>query len=123
MLPCPGYCKQCCDEHWGARVSFSSGFLGVYIWPFFKRGNGEPKKETTKDMEILTGLAYVQPLLPTRNLCLSRTRLPLSGSGQEPLQFPPSRVHHDLYAIHTRKEVGTEVRGVTELMFSVGHPF
>ena len=22
--------KQCCDEHWGARVSFSSGFLGVY---------------------------------------------------------------------------------------------
>ena len=24
MLPCPGYCKQCCDEHWGTRVSFSS---------------------------------------------------------------------------------------------------
>ena len=22
--------KQCCDEHWGARVSFNSGFLGVY---------------------------------------------------------------------------------------------
>ena len=22
--------KQCCDEHWGIRVSFSSGFLGVY---------------------------------------------------------------------------------------------
>ena len=30
MLPCPGYCKQCCDEHWGTRVSFNSGFLGVY---------------------------------------------------------------------------------------------
>ena len=30
LLPCPGYCKQCCDEHWGARVSFRSGFLGVY---------------------------------------------------------------------------------------------
>ena len=30
LLPCPGYYKQCCDEHWGARVSFRSGFLGVY---------------------------------------------------------------------------------------------
>ena len=30
MLPCPGYYKQCCDEHWGTRVSFNSGFLGVY---------------------------------------------------------------------------------------------
>src|SRR5574337_757575 len=24
------YYKQCCDEHWGTRVSFSSGFLCVY---------------------------------------------------------------------------------------------
>ena len=30
MLPCPGYYKQCCDEHWGTHVSFNSGFLGVY---------------------------------------------------------------------------------------------
>ena len=30
MRSCPGYCKQRCDEHWGTRVSFSSGFLGVY---------------------------------------------------------------------------------------------
>ena len=30
LLPCPSYCKQCRDEHWGARVSFNSGFLGVY---------------------------------------------------------------------------------------------
>ena len=29
LLPCPGYYKQCCDEHWGSRVSFRSGFLGV----------------------------------------------------------------------------------------------
>ena len=43
LLPCPGYYKQCCDEHWGARVSFRSGFLGVYaqewgwwvIWQFY----------------------------------------------------------------------------------------
>uniref|UniRef100_A0AC11ETS3 Uncharacterized protein n=1 Tax=Ovis aries TaxID=9940 RepID=A0AC11ETS3_SHEEP len=30
MFPCPGYYKQCCDEHWGTCVSFNSGFLGVY---------------------------------------------------------------------------------------------
>ena len=30
LLPCPGYYKQCCDEHWGTRVSFNSGFLSVY---------------------------------------------------------------------------------------------
>ena len=43
LLPCPGYYKQCCKEHWGARVSFRSGFLGVYaqqwdcwvIWQFY----------------------------------------------------------------------------------------
>ena len=27
LLPCPGYCKQCCNEHWGTRVSFSSGIF------------------------------------------------------------------------------------------------
>ena len=30
LLPCPGYYKQCCDEHWGTRISFNSGFLSVY---------------------------------------------------------------------------------------------
>ena len=43
LLPCPGYYKQCCDEHWGTCVSFNSGFLGVYaqqwdcwvIWQFY----------------------------------------------------------------------------------------
>ena len=39
LLPCPGCCKQCCDEHWGTRVSFflvssvcmpSSGIAGLY---------------------------------------------------------------------------------------------
>ena len=43
MLPCPGYYKQCCDEHWGTHVSFNSGFLSVYaqqwdcwvIWQFY----------------------------------------------------------------------------------------
>ena len=43
LLPCPRYDKQCCDEHWGARVSFRSGILFVYaqkwncwvIWKFY----------------------------------------------------------------------------------------
>ena len=30
LLPCPGYCKQCCDEHWGTSISFNYGFLGMY---------------------------------------------------------------------------------------------
>ena len=30
LHPCPGYYKQCCDEHWGTCVFFNSGFLSVY---------------------------------------------------------------------------------------------
>ena len=30
MLPCPGYYKQLCNEHWGTCISFNSGFLSVY---------------------------------------------------------------------------------------------
>ena len=45
LLPCPSYCKQCCSEHWGTCVSFSSGFLSVYaqqwdcwvIWQFYSQ--------------------------------------------------------------------------------------
>ena len=29
LLPCPGYCKKCCHEHWGTYVSFNYGFLRV----------------------------------------------------------------------------------------------
>ena len=43
LLPCPGYYKQRCDEHWGTHVSFNSGFLSVYaqqwdcwvVWQFY----------------------------------------------------------------------------------------
>ena len=43
LLPCPGYYKQCCNEHWHTRFSFRSGFLSVYaqkwdcwvIWQFY----------------------------------------------------------------------------------------
>ena len=30
LLPCSGYYIQCCNEHWGTRVSFDSGLLSVY---------------------------------------------------------------------------------------------
>ena len=41
LLPCPGYCKQCCDEHWGICVSFNSGFLSVYAeqWDCWSYGS------------------------------------------------------------------------------------
>ena len=33
LLKCPGYYKQCCDEYWGTRVSFSlSLFLDLFIY-------------------------------------------------------------------------------------------
>ena len=37
LLPCPGYYKQCCNEHWSTHVSFNSGFLGVYAqkWDYW----------------------------------------------------------------------------------------
>ena len=43
LLPCPSYCTQCCNEHWGTCVSFYYGFLSVYaqqwdcwvIWHFY----------------------------------------------------------------------------------------
>ena len=41
LLPCPGYSKQCCDEHWDTHVSFDSGFLSVYAqqWDFWEWQN------------------------------------------------------------------------------------
>ena len=30
LLPCLGYCKQCCNEHWGACI-FSGMFLPGYM--------------------------------------------------------------------------------------------
>ena len=31
LLPCSGYCKQCCNEHWDTCVFFSFGFLRIYV--------------------------------------------------------------------------------------------
>ena len=45
LLPCPSYCKYCCNECWDTCASFNSGFLGVYaqrwdcwvIWQFYSQ--------------------------------------------------------------------------------------
>ena len=30
LLPCPSYCKQCCNDHWGTYVFYNYGFLRIY---------------------------------------------------------------------------------------------
>ena len=30
LFPCPSYCKECCNEHWGSCVFLNYGFLRVY---------------------------------------------------------------------------------------------
>ena len=30
LLPCPGYCRQCCNEHWGTWIFWNYGFFLVY---------------------------------------------------------------------------------------------
>jgi len=30
LPPCPGYCKQCCYEHWGRMFLSELWFLGIY---------------------------------------------------------------------------------------------
>ena len=42
LLPCPGYCKQCCSEHWSACIFLNYDFLQIHtqewdcwiIWQF-----------------------------------------------------------------------------------------
>ena len=31
LLPRPGYCLYCCNEHWGTCIFWSNGFLLVYV--------------------------------------------------------------------------------------------
>ena len=33
LLPCPGYYKQCCNEHWGTHVSFNSLSISSVCMP------------------------------------------------------------------------------------------
>ena len=31
LLPCLGYCKYCCNEHWGSCIFSNYGFLWIYV--------------------------------------------------------------------------------------------
>ena len=33
LPPWPGYCKQCCCEHWGACIFWNYGFLWIHVCP------------------------------------------------------------------------------------------
>ena len=33
LLPCQGYCKLCCSEHWSACPFSNYGLLQIDIWP------------------------------------------------------------------------------------------
>ena len=37
LLPCPSYCKQCCNKHWSACIFSNNGFLWIYAqgWDFW----------------------------------------------------------------------------------------
>ena len=35
LLPCLGCCKQCCSEHWGARILSNHAFLQIYAQEVF----------------------------------------------------------------------------------------
>ena len=60
--------KQCCDEHWGARVSFRSNFLGVYAqkWDCWGMSScdeeGRRSPQTSGDGQWAGG----SPLTPAR---------------------------------------------------------
>ena len=41
LLPCPGYCNQCCNEHWGECI-FSNHDFSLDICPGVREGNGTP---------------------------------------------------------------------------------
>ena len=68
LLPCPSYYKQCCNEHWGTRVSFNSGFLGVcaqqwdcwVIWKFYF--------QFFKGMSTLFSIMAVLVCIPTNSV-------------------------------------------------------
>ena len=64
LLPCPSYCKQCCDKYWGARVSFTSGFLGVYAQQWdYTAGPGGPAGFSLEGLMLKLKLQYYGHLM------------------------------------------------------------
>ena len=48
LLPCPGYCKQCCSEHWATCIFLNYGFLQGLPWSLNALG-------TVLPLELCTG--------------------------------------------------------------------
>ena len=47
LLPCPQYCKLCCNAHWGACVLRNYGFLQIYVQVGFPSNSaGKVAQET-----------------------------------------------------------------------------
>ena len=63
LLPCLGYCKQCCDKHWGTHVSFNSGFLSVYAQQWDCWVIWQKKYKLDQTVQRLTLYALVKAFL------------------------------------------------------------
>ena len=35
LLPCLGYCKKCCNDHWGACILLDHVFLWIHVWEVY----------------------------------------------------------------------------------------
>ena len=46
LLPCPDYCKQCCNEHWGTCMFLNYGFLRVHLFALSDCSWGSQGKNT-----------------------------------------------------------------------------
>ena len=46
LFPCPGYCKEYCNEHWGTCVILNYGFLTIYaqLWDCWVIWTGSGRK-------------------------------------------------------------------------------
>ena len=62
LLPCPGYCKSCCKEYWGACVLLNYGFLWVYAQRKLILKNWKIKGKRKKENICLTLFKEIRKL-------------------------------------------------------------
>ena len=105
LLPCPSYCKQWCNEHWGTRVSFNSGFLNVYaqqwdcwvIWQFYF--------QFFKGISTLFSIVAVLVCIPTNSV--------------RGFPFPPHYLQHLLFVDFLLAAILTGVKMVPHFGFDL----